>query len=82
MDVVDGKTQVTNGDLYSTKPGTLAGRYLRRFWQPLGRSQDVHVGRAYTTKSRLFDSFASKALTRLSPPPFASLSPLQLCWRG
>jgi 5,5'-dehydrodivanillate O-demethylase len=50
MDVVDGKTQVTNGDLYSTKPGTLAGRYLRRFWQPLGRSQDVHVGRAYTTK--------------------------------
>lgn len=50
MDVIDGKSQVTNGDLYSTKPGTLAGRYLRSFWQPLGRSQDVAVGRAYTTK--------------------------------
>lgn len=50
MDVIDGKSQVTNGDLYSTKPGTLAGRYLRRFWQPLGRSQDIAVGRAYTTK--------------------------------
>src|ERR1700729_4147572 len=50
MDVIDGKTQVTNGDLYSTKPGSLAGRYLRRFWQPLGRSQDVEIGRAYTKK--------------------------------
>ena len=50
MDVIDGKTQVTNGDLYSTKPGTLAGRYLRRFWQPLGRSQDIEIGRAYTKK--------------------------------
>jgi 5,5'-dehydrodivanillate O-demethylase len=50
MDVIDGKNQVTNGDLYSTKPGTLAGRYLRGFWQPLGRSQDVAVGHAYTTK--------------------------------
>ena len=46
MDVVDGKTQVTNGDLYSTKPGTLAGRYLRRFWQPLGimRSPEQQMG--------------------------------------
>lgn len=50
MDVIDGKRHVTNGDLYSTKPGTLAGRYLRRFWQPLGRSQDVAIGRAYTKK--------------------------------
>jgi 5,5'-dehydrodivanillate O-demethylase len=50
MDVIDGKTQVTNGDLYSTKPGSLAGRYLRGFWQPLGRSQDVEIGHAYTKK--------------------------------
>ena len=50
MDVIGGKTTVTNGDLYSTKPGTPGGTYLRRFWQPLGRSQDVAVGRAYTKK--------------------------------
>jgi len=50
MDVIDGRIQVTNQDLYSTKPGTLAGRYLRRFWQPVARSQDVAAGRAYTKK--------------------------------
>lgn len=50
MDVIEGRSQVTNADLYSTKPGSLAGRYLRRFWQPLGRSVDVAVGRAYTKK--------------------------------
>jgi len=50
MDLIEGRTQVTNGDLYSTQPGTPAGRYLRRFWQPVGRSQDVAVGRAYTQK--------------------------------
>jgi 5,5'-dehydrodivanillate O-demethylase len=50
MEFIDGRTRVSNQDLYSTKPGTLAGRYLRRFWQPVGRSQDVAAGRAYTTK--------------------------------
>jgi 5,5'-dehydrodivanillate O-demethylase len=29
-----------------TGPGTLAGRYLRRFWQPVYRSQDLNAGRA------------------------------------
>jgi len=29
-----------------TGPGTLAGRYLRQFWQPVARSQDVVSGRA------------------------------------
>jgi len=27
-------------------PGTLAGRYLRRFWQPVQRSRDLPAGRA------------------------------------
>lgn len=39
--------QVTNQDIYSTKPGTVAGRYLRTFWQPVARSEDILVDRAY-----------------------------------
>jgi 5,5'-dehydrodivanillate O-demethylase len=34
-------------DFVHTGPGTLAGRYLRRFWQPVARSQDLPPGRAY-----------------------------------
>jgi 5,5'-dehydrodivanillate O-demethylase len=34
------------GDFSHTGPGTLAGRYLRRFWQPIYRSQDLKPGRA------------------------------------
>ena len=33
-------------DLVRTGPGTLAGRYLRRFWQPLCLSRDLATGRA------------------------------------
>jgi 5,5'-dehydrodivanillate O-demethylase len=33
-------------DSQHTGPGTLAGRYLRRFWQPLYRSADLAAGRA------------------------------------
>src|SRR5204862_7802724 len=33
-------------DFVHTGPGTLAGRYLRLFWQPVFRSQDVAAGRA------------------------------------
>ena len=32
-------------DFVHTGPGTLAGRYLRRFWQPVYRSQDLAAGR-------------------------------------
>jgi len=31
-------------DFVHTGPGTLAGRYLRMFWQPIGRSQDLAAG--------------------------------------
>jgi 5,5'-dehydrodivanillate O-demethylase len=37
---------VKNADFANTGPGTLAGRYLRSFWQPVARSQDVSAGRA------------------------------------
>ncbi|MBM2811533.1 MAG: hypothetical protein HW416_2292 [Chloroflexi bacterium] len=33
-------------DFVHTGPGTLAGRYLRSFWQPICRSQDLSPGRA------------------------------------
>ena len=36
--------------LTHTGPGTLAGRYLRTFWQPVYRSQDLPAGRAVTIR--------------------------------
>src|SRR5215204_3448275 len=33
-------------DFAHTGPGTLAGRYLRRFWQPVHRAQDLLPGQA------------------------------------
>jgi 5,5'-dehydrodivanillate O-demethylase oxygenase subunit len=33
-------------DIFHTGPGTLAGRYLRRFWQPVYRARDLAPGRA------------------------------------
>ena len=33
-------------DLYRTEPGSLAGRYLRLFWQPVYRAKDVADGEA------------------------------------
>lgn len=33
-------------DYASTKPGTLAGKYLRMFWQPVHRIEDVRIGQA------------------------------------
>lgn len=36
----------TIADLVHTGPGTLTGRYLRAFWQPLMRSEDVPAGAA------------------------------------
>jgi 5,5'-dehydrodivanillate O-demethylase oxygenase subunit len=35
-----------HADLISTGPGTLAGHYMRRFWQPVFRSKDLPKGRA------------------------------------
>jgi 5,5'-dehydrodivanillate O-demethylase oxygenase subunit len=37
---------VDYGDFWHTGPGTLAGRYLRRFWQPIYRAEDLPTGRA------------------------------------
>src|SRR5688500_15469914 len=40
------KEQPHIDDVVRTSPETLCGRYLRRFWQPLYRSEDLKPGRA------------------------------------
>src|SRR6266540_3314547 len=40
------RDQVDFTDFSHTGPGTLAGRYLRLFWQPVYRLQDLPAGRA------------------------------------
>src|SRR6266511_1974903 len=42
-DTVDGQPYE---DFVHTGPGTLAGRYLRMFWQPVFRGQDLGPGQA------------------------------------
>src|SRR5262249_35249132 len=37
---------VREADLERVGPGTLAGRYLRRFWHPVYRARDLPAGRA------------------------------------
>jgi 5,5'-dehydrodivanillate O-demethylase len=39
-------TEISYEDLLKAGPGTLAGRYLRRFWQPVFLSRDLDKGRA------------------------------------
>jgi len=33
-------------DLVSTRPGSLAGTYMRRFWHPIYRAEDIKPGEA------------------------------------
>jgi 5,5'-dehydrodivanillate O-demethylase len=40
------KQQLPIDDVVRTAPETLCGRYLRSFWQPLYRSEDLKAGRA------------------------------------
>src|SRR4030095_4965682 len=39
-------TQIDPSELAYTGPETLAGRFIRMFWQPAYRSEDVPAGRA------------------------------------
>jgi 5,5'-dehydrodivanillate O-demethylase oxygenase subunit len=41
-----GASPIGYSDFLRTGPGTLAGRYLRSFWQPVYRSQDLAAGHA------------------------------------
>jgi len=42
--------KVAYEDFIQTGPGTLAGRYLRSFWQPVYRTEDLVVGRTVPVK--------------------------------
>jgi 5,5'-dehydrodivanillate O-demethylase oxygenase subunit len=41
---VNGHRTSDYTDFAHTGPGTLAGRYLRRFWQPVYRAHELPVG--------------------------------------
>jgi 5,5'-dehydrodivanillate O-demethylase len=43
--MMEGKSEQESIDLERTDPGTLAGRYLRRFWLPVYRAEDLPPGR-------------------------------------
>lgn len=43
-------TSFTYKDFLQTGPGTLAGRYMRTFWHPVHRSEDLPAGRAIPVK--------------------------------
>ena len=43
-------SQVGYGDFVHTNPGTLAGRFMRMFWHPIYRSQDLPAGRRVPVK--------------------------------
>ena len=43
-------TQVTLNDIFRTGPGTIAGRYLRRFWHPIMRARDLAKGQSRTVR--------------------------------
>jgi 5,5'-dehydrodivanillate O-demethylase len=44
------KRKITMDDVVHTGPGTLAGRYLRQFWQPVYRSEDLAPARPKPVK--------------------------------
>ena len=43
-------SSVSYADFVHTDPGTLAGRFMRRFWHPIYRSQDLAPGRRVPVK--------------------------------
>lgn len=46
IDQLEGGVEFDPRDVAYTGPNTLAGRYLRSFWQPIGASSSVKAGRA------------------------------------
>ena len=48
---VDESASISDpADFVYTNPGTLAGKFMRRFWQPVYRSQDLRAGRLVPIK--------------------------------
>jgi 5,5'-dehydrodivanillate O-demethylase len=40
------KSKITDEDLLLTGPETIAGKFMRMFWQPVSRSEDLRAGQA------------------------------------
>ncbi len=55
-----------------TGPGTIAGRYMRRFWQPVYVAEDLAAGDATPVKMYLAKTSPSIAMRRESRTPWAS----------
>jgi 5,5'-dehydrodivanillate O-demethylase len=45
------RKRVSEKDIGRTGPGTLAGRYLRSFWQPILHAEELPVGRVRTARA-------------------------------
>ena len=58
-------------DLYRTEPGSLAGRYLRSFWQPLYRAKDLPAGEAVPL--RRLDDLVAELTPSLPAAPITFL---------
>src|SRR6186713_263755 len=56
-------------ELVSTGPGTLAGRFMRRFWHPVYRAEEVLAGQAKPIEimGERFTLTARKTVSRTSP---------------
>ncbi|HEY4134816.1 MAG TPA: Rieske 2Fe-2S domain-containing protein [Alphaproteobacteria bacterium] len=46
----DVETKISYDDMVRTGPGTVGGRFLRRFWQPICLSETVKLGKAHREK--------------------------------
>ncbi|MBM2810074.1 MAG: pobA 2 [Chloroflexi bacterium] len=67
----DRPQRVTYGDFVRTGPGTLAGRYMRAFWQPVRIAADLQPGRALPIRimSEDFTLYRGEASPHPSPLP-------------
>ncbi|MBM2809321.1 MAG: hypothetical protein HW416_80 [Chloroflexi bacterium] len=71
-------------DFVHTGPGTLAGRYLRMFWQPVCRSEDLGPGRTKPIRvmSEDFTLYRSEESASAESEPHAHLLAFRCAHRG
>ena len=55
-DITEKIPMVNFMDFYYTGPDTLAGRYMRKFWQPVYRTEDLKPGWAKPIKISVSNS--------------------------
>ncbi|HEX9262810.1 MAG TPA: Rieske 2Fe-2S domain-containing protein [Candidatus Binatia bacterium] len=62
---ISGRKKLRYQDLVSTRPGSLAGTFMRRFWQPIHRAEELRPGQAkpITIMSERFTLYRSETGT-------------------